>query len=644
MPALTFKGNPTAAVAAPVDMTAIQSMDTIGWRVFSVRNYGATGNGSTDDTAAINAAIAAIVTAGRGCLYFPVGIYNCTTLSAIPDFTYVLGAGRAASLIRTTVATGTLLTVTGQYVKFQDIQITTSVTRTANPLLDVQTTANYFQMMSCTMSGGFVNLQINSNSPDISYCNFLEAVAATGTNILINGGLDMAFSHCVLTNAGGQPAFGIQVTNAGDIGLTDVQSLRQGTCLALVPGAGQTIASLTSINSGFDNNSTRGVFISPSSTGAVVRTRFIGSWFGASGNQGLFAQAGGSGTIDGLDIIDCHVYGNGADGMFFSTGVKNVRIIGGEFAGNSLSGIHFTDCTDFTVQGVKSGTNGGGFGVNARYGLEITGATCDLFTVANNDFRGNTLGPWLNGSTVTGSTWSLYNNLGAGGDPIVKPTRFFLDGFNGTVANRYTFQSFPTGNNFTSVQVAPAGTSVLSTVACFNNSDLTAAAGFVDLRLNAAIGRVGTDQINGGTVPDMSIFAGGTRMQWSASTGRARMGPALAADDGITDVQVNSTLRAASVRTQTQVISTATYTVSAQDHIVLISAAANNVVVTLPLANAAGGFTTQSLRFKRVDASANTVTVQRQGTNTIDGATSFTLASLASKDLESDGSGTWYIF
>jgi hypothetical protein len=66
--------------------------------------------------------------------------------------------------------------------------------------------------------------------------------------------------------------------------------------------------------------------------------------------------------------------------------------------------------------------------------------------------------------------------------------------------------------------------------------------------------------------------------------------------------------------------------------------------VTLPLANAAGGFTTQSLRFKRVDASANTVTVQRQGTNTIDGATSFTLASLASKDLESDGSGTWYIF
>jgi hypothetical protein len=47
-------------------------------RVFSVRDYGATGNGSTDDTAAINAAIAAAFVAGGGTVYFPAGHYVCS--------------------------------------------------------------------------------------------------------------------------------------------------------------------------------------------------------------------------------------------------------------------------------------------------------------------------------------------------------------------------------------------------------------------------------------------------------------------------------------------------------------------------------------------------------------------------------------
>lgn len=46
-----------------------------GPNIFNVQAYGATGNGSTDDTAAINAAIATLNTANGGRLYFPVGNY-----------------------------------------------------------------------------------------------------------------------------------------------------------------------------------------------------------------------------------------------------------------------------------------------------------------------------------------------------------------------------------------------------------------------------------------------------------------------------------------------------------------------------------------------------------------------------------------
>jgi len=44
---------------------------------YNVRTYGATGDGTTDDTVAINAAIAACGTAGGGTVYFPAGVYLC---------------------------------------------------------------------------------------------------------------------------------------------------------------------------------------------------------------------------------------------------------------------------------------------------------------------------------------------------------------------------------------------------------------------------------------------------------------------------------------------------------------------------------------------------------------------------------------
>src|SRR3974390_56941 len=58
-----------------------------GGAVFNGKAYGATGKGSTDDISSINAAIAALNTAGRGALFFPEGTYytaacNFTTISA----------------------------------------------------------------------------------------------------------------------------------------------------------------------------------------------------------------------------------------------------------------------------------------------------------------------------------------------------------------------------------------------------------------------------------------------------------------------------------------------------------------------------------------------------------------------------------
>lgn len=88
-----------------------------GMAVFDVtaNEYGATGDGTTDDTAAVAAAIADLVTAGGGILYFPKGTYLVTGLTGASNMV-VRGAGATNSIIKTKTGTTatSLLNFTGK--------------------------------------------------------------------------------------------------------------------------------------------------------------------------------------------------------------------------------------------------------------------------------------------------------------------------------------------------------------------------------------------------------------------------------------------------------------------------------------------------------------------------------------------------
>jgi len=85
---------------------------------------------------------------------------------------------------------------------------------------------------------------------------------------------------------------------------------------------------------------------------------------------------------------------------------------------------------------------------------------------------------------------------------------------------------------------------------------------------------------------------------------------------------------------------TASAAISASDYTVLADAAAGAVTVTLPAASTVTG---QTFHVKKIDATANAVTLDGNGAETIDGAaTKATTTQWASYSVQSNGTG-WFI-
>jgi hypothetical protein len=83
-----------------------------------------------------------------------------------------------------------------------------------------------------------------------------------------------------------------------------------------------------------------------------------------------------------------------------------------------------------------------------------------------------------------------------------------------------------------------------------------------------------------------------------------------------------------------------TYTVGSSDTVIFADATSNSITITLPVASGLAGY---RFYIKRIDGTANTVTIQRSSSDTIDGMTSFTLdLQYTAFGVVSNGSA-WYI-
>lgn len=121
--------------------------------VFNVKQYGAVGNGTTDDYAAIKSAVAALSAAGTGTLYFPPGTYYIgrVKIESGPDANGVTDITFSGMSDFVVSGYGATIAVKGDFHRAADASATTSYTASVIPLRF--TNCSRFRVEGLTLDG-----------------------------------------------------------------------------------------------------------------------------------------------------------------------------------------------------------------------------------------------------------------------------------------------------------------------------------------------------------------------------------------------------------------------------------------------------------------------------------------------------------
>jgi hypothetical protein len=176
-------------------------------RVFNVMDYGALGNGSHDDTTAIQTASTACNAAGGGILYFPVGTYKITGAVTVTRLVNVLGAGPGvttitAASIQPFKVVGSALSWAGNTI--QDIGFQTVDVYLGTLITDQMQGASVVNCLfrNCVYSiyfgyNCFFTRVVRCEFVDCTYGSFVDAGTATTTS-----GAMMRWRDCEIHDSG----------------------------------------------------------------------------------------------------------------------------------------------------------------------------------------------------------------------------------------------------------------------------------------------------------------------------------------------------------------------------------------------------------------------------------------------------------
>lgn len=396
--------------------------------IFDVKDFGAAGNGSTDDTTAQQNAINAACSNGGGIVYYPHGTYKTSsTLNLNCSNVRMIGETKIGSVIASSSTTADTLAIGTSTSTLSSIYVTSlgfvpSVTKTAGNEIHVIGNNTVIDLGDIFANGGFNAVQLDSYGSaslykvhDFYFENQANQGLLVGT---ANGLLQDVFIYSgnVAGSSGGmyfQNVSGFYVNNVDVIAST-------GNGIQIVPVTGgeavfgffDTVLSDTSAGYGWLIQS----------NGTVLVTNIVCNkcWAAASsGVAGVYINAATAGKLNGITFQNSIIRGNQQHGIVVAAGT-NIILNANQICSNSMSSSGGYDgivispgVTGFTITDNISGQCGyeGAGGTNKQaYGLVLnSSAATNNFIITNNRFPSNVTGGMSN--AATGANQIVTNNL-----------------------------------------------------------------------------------------------------------------------------------------------------------------------------------------------------------------------------------------
>lgn len=386
----------------------------------SVKDFGAVGDGTTDDTAAIQAAINAVEVASGGEVNFPVGVYKITSGLTIlaDDVSLIFDTG--ASLNWAGSSTGTALTIgDGSSTKFRNnvknLRVTHSTVMAGGTALKLDK-INNFNVDNLQIDGAYNAISLVGGAGVIQNIALTNTVAGGTVIDLINIGDFYLENGTIQGPIGAQPAHAILVRKAAICNITNIDVFQSGDGLKVEPAAADAVDHLN-VNECHFEGGTYGIVLA--GAGAINWARINNTAVPINANSGIYVSPA---LANSVHFYGCYGYLNGLRGLHLVSGsYEDVVIESCTFTGNSqsssgtysgisangnLNNYRITNCRSGRIAGL------GGVSPNSQYaGLDIgTGSNSNII-VSENDFRLNITATVQDNST-SGINRIFTNNIG----------------------------------------------------------------------------------------------------------------------------------------------------------------------------------------------------------------------------------------
>jgi hypothetical protein len=380
-------------------------------------NFGAKGDGVTDDTAAIQAAVTAAL--GRS-LYFPPGFYVINSEITISGSITIFGAGVEISVIQlgTTTQNGFNIACDSS-VHFRDMKVFGGASQTAGAAIKVNGATNG---VTTNLNSTFENLLFSQCWNSIE---FISVASARIHNCVINGILNVGVTVQDTVNADSTPSW---ITDCAFFGNSSSASLKgishlSGGGLRVVNNYFNTLGAAYHMNWGstvgssqirianntVDSNQQVGGFIFDRSTasGGIAGISIVGNylftntvtpaiWF-KKNDPGVFVNT----TLNGNNFI----LSGGGTGIQIDGGIA-YEICGNQFTGPTGTGIATVNSTATSIQiGPNQFTN-----ISTAYSINTASQitpTAIHGTGSNDNANASDIGEYSTATIATGSSLSL---------------------------------------------------------------------------------------------------------------------------------------------------------------------------------------------------------------------------------------------